>query len=53
MSDIEDYDIPEKTIISCPCCKNNPEKKKTCDLCNGRGYLPITNQDYPGWREDL
>ena len=35
--------------IACPRCNNDPAKRDTCSLCNGRGFIWVdkTREDIP------
>lgn len=41
--------LPGYIKIKCPRCGNEPGKRETCSLCNGRGFIWIdkTREDIP------
>jgi hypothetical protein len=50
VEDIDDF-VPEKSVIVCPSCKNDEEKKVKCYLCKGKGFL-FAREDCSQWIED-
>jgi hypothetical protein len=46
-----DYAFPEKTLLLCPLCDGVPGKNKTCTLCKGKGFLPVSNE-HAQWIEE-
>jgi|GEM_PF-6724296 len=51
--DVEDCAIPQKSIIACPFCKENKERRVKCFLCKGRGFLFVSEEHTRWIEEDL